>query len=94
MLAVLIVPGHGGDLPVFGHCGPRPRTRLTRKMPVGYDRAAYRRRNVLERTSDRLGARRGISTFSDEHTTVFHGGVVLASILVWARDQETRPTTP
>jgi transposase len=54
--------------------------------PVGYDRTAYRGRNVIERTFNQLKAWRGIATHYDKHATVFHGVVVLASILLWLRD--------
>jgi transposase len=53
--------------------------------PVGYDRTAYRRRNVIERAFNQLKAWRGIATRYDKHATVFHGAVVLASILLWLR---------
>ncbi len=59
--------------------------------PIGYDRTVYRRRNVIERAFNRLKAWRGIATRYDKHATVFHGAVVLASILIWLRHQETRP---
>ncbi len=51
--------------------------------PIGYDRTVYRRRNVIERAFNRLKAWRGIATRYDKHATVFHGAVVLASILIW-----------
>ena len=50
--------------------------------PIGYDRTVYRRRNVIERAFNRLKAWRGIATRYDKHATVFHGAVVLASILI------------
>ncbi len=51
--------------------------------PIGYDRTVYRRRNVIERAFNRLKAWRGIATRYDKHAIVFHGAVVLASILIW-----------
>ena len=53
--------------------------------PIGYDRTAYRRRNVIERTFNRLKAWRGLATRYDQHATVFHGALVFASILIWLR---------
>jgi transposase len=60
--------------------------------PVGYDRAAYRGRNVIKRTFNQLKASRGIAARYDKHATVFHGALVLVSILIWLRHQETRPS--
>jgi transposase len=54
--------------------------------PVGYDRTAYRRRNVIERAFNRLKSWRGLATRYDKHATVFHGALALASILIWLRD--------
>jgi transposase len=51
--------------------------------PIGYDRTAYRRRNVIERGFNRLKAWRGLATRYDQHATVFHGALVFASILIW-----------
>ncbi len=51
--------------------------------PIGYDRTAHRRRNVIERTFNRLKAWRGLATRYDKHATVFHGALVFASILLW-----------
>jgi transposase len=59
-----------------GSCGGRP---------VGYDRRVYRCPNVIERAFNRLKAWRGIATRYDKHATVFHGAVVLASVLIWLR---------
>jgi transposase len=39
--------------------------------PVGYDRAAYRGRNVIKRTFNQLKASRGIAARYDKHATVF-----------------------
>jgi transposase len=66
--------------------GHRRRRGSAGGRPIGYDRTAYRRRNVIERTFGQLKAWRGIATRYDKHATVFHGAVVLASILIWLRD--------
>jgi transposase len=50
--------------------------------PIRHDRTAYRRRNVVERAFTQLKSWRGIATRYDEHATVFHGALVLASILI------------
>jgi hypothetical protein len=59
--------------------------------PVGCDRDVYRRSNVIERAFDQPEAWRGIATRYEEHTTVCHGALVFASILVrprhWRRVQ-------
>lgn len=53
--------------------------------PVGYDRIAYRGRNVVERAFNQLKAWRGIATRYDKYATVFRGAVVLAAITLWLR---------
>jgi transposase len=53
---------------------------------VGYDRTAYRPRNVIERAYNQLKAWRDIATRYDKHATVFHRAVLLASILIRLRD--------
>ena len=53
--------------------------------PVGYDRTAYRGRNVVERAFTQLKAWRGIATRYDKYATVFRGAVVLAAITLWLR---------
>ena len=78
------------------HDWPQLLAELARQLddggrPIGYDRTVYRRRNVIERAFNRLKAWSGIATRYDKHATVFHGAVVLASILIWLRHQETRP---
>ena len=62
--------------------GHRRRRGSAGGRPVGYDRTAYRRRNVIERAFNQLKSWRGIATRYDKHATVFHGAVVLASILL------------
>ncbi len=65
--------------------GHRRRRGSAGGRPVGYDRTAYRRRNVIERAFNQLKAWRGIATRYDKHATVFHGALVFASILIWLR---------
>jgi len=65
--------------------GHRRRRGSAGGRPVGYDKVAYRGRNVVERTFNQLKSWRGIATRYDKHATVFRGAVVLASILLWLR---------
>ena len=63
--------------------GHRRRRGSAGGRPVSYDRATYRRRNVVERAFNRLKNWRGIATRYDKHATTYRGAVVLASILIW-----------
>jgi hypothetical protein len=62
------------------HPGTAP-PRLTRWPADPLDRTAYRRRNVIERLQPARVLARHRHRY-DEHATVFHGAVVLASILI------------
>jgi transposase len=53
--------------------------------PVGYDTQDYKQRNVIERALNRLKQWRVIATRYDKHALVYHGAVVLGSILLWLR---------
>jgi transposase len=53
--------------------------------PVGYDRIAYRGRNVAERTFNQLKAWREIATRYEKYATAFRGAVVVAAITLWLR---------
>ncbi|MFE0802678.1 IS5 family transposase [Streptomyces sp. NPDC058812] len=53
--------------------------------PPGFDREAYRRRNVIERCFNRLKGFRGIATRYEKTATSFEAAVTLASFLLWAR---------
>jgi transposase len=65
--------------------GHRRRRGAAGGRPVGYDRTAYRRRNVLERAFAQLKAWRGLATRYDEHAIVFYGALGFASILIRLR---------
>jgi len=54
--------------------------------PVGYDRDAYRGRNVIERAFNGFKHWRGLATRYDKHATVYRGGLVLAASLTWLAD--------
>ncbi len=48
-----------------------------------FDRAAYRERNVVERTINRLKQWRGIATRYDKLAAVYRTHVTIAAILLW-----------
>lgn len=48
-----------------------------------FDRAAYRERNVVERTINRLKQHRAIATRYEKLEESFHALVTLAAILLW-----------
>lgn len=51
--------------------------------PVHFDPVRYRDRNVVERAFNPLKPWRGLATRYDKHILTYHGGLVLASILLW-----------
>jgi transposase len=53
--------------------------------PVGYDKVAYRCRNVVERSFNALKQWRGLATRYDKLAVIYRGGAVLAAILTWLR---------
>ncbi|WP_370268088.1 IS5 family transposase [Streptomyces sp. V4I8] len=53
--------------------------------PPGFDREAYRRRNIVERCFNRLKGFRGIATRYEKTATSYEAAVTLASFLLWAR---------
>lgn len=60
---------------------PRPRTEPRRG--VRFDRAAYRERNRVERTINRLKQHRAIATRYEKLEESFHALLTLAAILLW-----------
>ena len=58
-------------------------TRADRPAGPGFDRAAYRERNVVERTINRLKQWRGIATRYDKLAAVYRTHVTIAAILLW-----------
>jgi transposase len=54
-----------------------------RERPCRFDRAVYRRRNVVERCFHRLKQWRGIATRYDKHPDRYHAAITLASTLIW-----------
>nr|WP_234352105.1 MULTISPECIES: transposase [unclassified Streptomyces] len=57
--------------------------RRRRERPCGFDQAAYRRRNVVERRFHRLKQWRGIATRYDKHPGRHLAAITLAGTLVW-----------
>jgi transposase len=51
--------------------------------PYGFDRAIYRRRNVVERCFNQLKQWRGIATRYDKTATNYRGAIQLATLLLW-----------
>jgi transposase len=60
--------------------------------PCGFDKAAYRRRNVVECGWNKLKQWRGIATRYDKTATNYNGGILLAALLTWTpRDSGDTP---
>lgn len=58
--------------------------RARRREPrCGFDKALYRRRNVVERCFQRLKQWRGIATRYEKQPDHFHAVLTLASTLIW-----------
>lgn len=53
--------------------------------PYGFDKSAYRDRNVVERCFAQLKQWRGIASRFDKLATNYLGGVVLGAIALWLR---------
>ena len=51
--------------------------------PPGFDRAAYRRRNAVERCINRLKQFRGLATRYEKRAVNYRALVVLAAIVIW-----------
>ena len=51
--------------------------------PPGFDATAYRQRNVVERSFNRLKNWRGIATRTDKTARNYRAGIVLAATLIW-----------
>lgn len=61
-----------------------PRFATERRQGVRFDRTAYRQRNVVERTINRLKQYRGIATRYDKLTRMFNAGLTIVTIaLFW-----------
>jgi transposase len=66
--------------------GHRRRRGSAGGRPIGYDKTAYKGRNVIERAFNTVKHWRGLATRYDKHALVYRGGVVLAAALHWLND--------
>ena len=53
--------------------------------PPAFDTEAYKRRNTVERTNNKLKAFRAVAMRTDKREFVFNGTVDVASIKIWLR---------
>jgi len=60
-----------------------PRLRTESRRGVRFDRAAYRERNRIERTMNRLKQHRAIATRYDKLEVRYHALLTIACILLW-----------
>jgi len=77
------VRSHGSE-PVIPH-----RKRSDGSYPPsakGFDKEAYRRRNVIERLNSRLKEFRRIATRYDKLLQTFNGFILLGFIVIWLKD--------
>ena len=51
--------------------------------PPGFDRATYRRRNVVERCVNRLKQWRGVATRYEKRAVNYRAAVVVAALVIW-----------
>jgi transposase len=59
------------------------RERRRRGRPPGFDREAYRRRNVVERCVNRLKQWRGVATRYEKRAVNYRAMVIIASLMIW-----------
>lgn len=65
--------------------GHRRRRGSAGGRPPAFDSVAYKGRNVVERSFNDHKQWRGLATRYDKLATVYRGGVVLRSVMIWLR---------
>ena len=60
-----------------------PRFHIEHRGGVRFDRTAYRERNVIERTINRLKQFRAVATRYDKLAVRYHANLTLAAIVLW-----------
>lgn len=60
-----------------------PRLKTEARRGVRFDRAAYRERNIVERTINQLKQHRAIATRYEKLEETFHALLTIAGILCW-----------
>ncbi len=59
--------------------------------PVGLDKEAYKRRNVVERSFNVFKQWRGLATRYDKLALTYRGGAVLRAITIWLKELRDTP---
>src|SRR3954447_3640536 len=77
-------------IPLKADQQPGRRRRGSRGRLPGFDPEAYRERNVVERTVNKLRGTRAVATRYDKRDFVYRGTIDVAAIRIWLRD----PTQP
>lgn len=54
--------------------------------PPAFDAEAYKQRNVVERTINKLRGTRAVATRYDKRDYIYLGSIDVASIMIWLRD--------
>lgn len=60
-----------------------------RKVRFPFDRTLYRARNAIERFYNKIKQYRGLATRYDKHADTFLAGIILASIRIWIKSNES-----
>jgi transposase len=67
--------------------------RSNRKVPIEYDREAYKRRNLIERCVNRLKQFRRIATRYEKTARAYLSMLCIASSLIWIKTVNAASTT-
>lgn len=59
--------------------------------PIGLDKEAYKRRNVVERSFNTFKQWRGLATRYDKLALTYRGGVLLRAITIWLNELGDTP---